>query len=74
MQKELQDILQKTTHERMFPILNKFDRIWEHNEDLTFCEVYQDIIKDFQISENNLLTDLQFTKLMDDYIEKNNIT
>ena len=53
-------------HERMFPILNKVDRIWMANPELQFCELVKLIVLD---SKN----DLEFTKKLDEYIDENNI-
>ena len=55
-----------TRNERMFPILNKIDRIWNHNSDLQFCELVKLIVSDSY-------TDLEFTKKLDEYIDDNNI-
>ena len=55
-----------TRTERMFPILNKIDRIWNHNSDLQFCELVKLIISDSY-------TDLEFTKKLDEYIDNNGI-
>jgi len=52
--------------ERMFPILNKIDRIWCHNPELQFCELVKLIVLDSK-------TDLDFTKKLDEYIDDNNI-
>lgn len=54
------------SHERMFPILNKIDRIWMANPTLQFCELAKLIVLD---SKN----DLEFTKKLDEYIDENNI-
>lgn len=54
-----------TRTERMFPILNKIDRIWNHNSDLQFCELVKLIVLDS--------TDLEFTKKLDEYIDKHGI-
>jgi hypothetical protein len=51
--------------ERMFPILNKIDRIWNHHSDLQFCELVKLIVLDS--------TDLEFTKKLDEYIDDNGI-
>ena len=53
-------------HERMFPILNKIDKIWMANPTLQFCELVKLIVLD---SKN----DLEFTKKLDEYIDENNI-
>jgi maleate cis-trans isomerase len=55
-----------TRTERMFPILNKIDRIWNHNSDLQFCELVKLIVSDSY-------TDLEFTKKLDEYIDKHGI-
>ena len=55
-----------TRTERMFPILNKIDRIWNHNSDLQFCELVKLIVSDSY-------TDLEFTKKLDEYIDNNGI-
>lgn len=52
---------------RVFPILNKFDRIWSHKLDKTFCEVYK------EVTQGKNMTDEEFTKAMEDYIDKNGI-
>jgi len=52
--------------ERMFPILNKIDRIWSANSELQFCELVRLIVLDSR-------TDLDFTKKLDEYIDENNI-
>ncbi len=52
--------------ERMFPILNKIDRIWTANSELQFCELVKLIVLDSK-------TDLDFTKKLDEYIDENNI-
>lgn len=61
------EIINKKTKERIFPILNKFDRIWENNLDKSFCELYT------ILTDNKTVTDLEFTKLMDKYIDNNKI-
>jgi len=52
---------------RVFPILNKFDRIWTAKLDKPFCEIYQEITK------GKKLSDLEFTKAMEEYIDNNGI-
>lgn len=62
------DILDSNKNlERIFPILNKFDRIYTHYGDKTFCEVYQ------MITQNKQFTDLEFTQVMEQYIGENKI-
>lgn len=53
-------------HERMFPILNKIDRIWMANPTLQFCELAKLIVLD---SKN----DIEFTQKLDEYIDEHNI-
>lgn len=53
--------------ERMFPILNKLDRIWNENEQLQFCEVVN------LLKLNESKTDLDLTKSLDKFIDENNI-
>lgn len=53
--------------ERIFSILNKVNRVWINNPKLKFCELYK------LISEGKKLTDLQFSRKLDKYIEENNI-
>ena len=53
-------------HERMFPILNKVDRIWMANPTLQFCELVKLIVLD---SKN----DIEFTQKLDEYIDEHNI-
>lgn len=60
-------VLDINNPERIFPILNKFDRIYSYYKDKTFCEVYT------LITQNKQLSDLEFTQEMDKYIEENKI-
>lgn len=53
-------------HERMFPILNKVDRIWMANPTLQFCELAKLIVLDSK-------DDIEFTQKLDDYIDEHNI-
>lgn len=53
-------------HERMFPILNKIDKIWMANPELQFCELAKLIVLD---SKN----DIEFTQKLDEYIDEHNI-
>ena len=55
-----------TKKERMFPILNKIDRIWMANLELQFCELVKLIVLDSK-------DDLEFTKKLDDYIDEHKI-
>ena len=62
------DVLDSNTNpERIFPILNKFDRIYSHYGNKSFCEVYKIITQDKQF------TDLEFTQVMEQHIEDNKI-
>lgn len=54
-----------TNKERIFPILNKIEKIWSKNTDLQFCA----IVKLLKIEDNEL--DLVLTKRLDDYIDDN---
>jgi hypothetical protein len=64
----INDIILSSTKskERMFPILNKIDRIWCNHPELQFCELVKLIVLDSK-------TDLDFTKKLDEYIDDNNI-
>lgn len=53
--------------EKVFPILNKFDRIWMSDPKKTFCQLYVEITGGFEVDDKT------FSKLLTDYIEKNNI-
>jgi hypothetical protein len=53
--------------ERIFPILNKYDRIWSYYGNKPFCEVFK------LVTEGKDLTDIEFTQLMEEHINKNNI-
>ncbi len=55
------------TPERIFPILNKFDRIYSYYGNKPFCEVFK------MVTDNKSLTDAEFTQCMEEYINKNNI-
>lgn len=55
-----------TRVERMFPILNKIDRIWASVPELQFCELVKLIVLDSK-------TDLEFTQKLDVYIDEHNI-
>lgn len=58
----------ETNSERIFPILNKLDRIWYANHTMNFATLILDILGD-----NKITTDLEFTRLLDKYIENKNI-
>ncbi len=69
---KLNEIIEdKHNSERIFPILNKLDRCWAIKNEMTFCEIYNSIIA--LRPEGHKLTDLEFTKLLDEYIDKNGI-
>ena len=53
-------------HERMFPILNKIDRIWSANPEMQFCELVKLVVIDG-------INDLEFTKKLDAYIDEHDI-
>lgn len=53
--------------ERIFPILNKLDRIWAKNSDKQLIELLIEIIP------KDVINDLELTQFLDEYIEKNNI-
>ncbi len=57
---------ENTNKERMFPILNKIDRIWTDNPEIQFCELVKLIVLDSKV-------DSDFTKHLDKYIDENNI-
>ncbi len=55
-------------HERVFSILNKFDRVWSGTKGkITFCQIVN------LVTNKEDLTDVEFTQAMDKYIEINNI-
>lgn len=54
------------SHERIFPIINKIDRIWNTHSELQFCELVKLIVLDCK-------NDLEFTKKLDEYIDENSI-
>lgn len=49
--------------ERIFPIMNKFDRIWYTYPDKTFCDIYNEITK------GEIIDDKEFTKRLTIYID-----
>lgn len=54
--------------ERIFTILNKLNRVWMGSKGkLEFCEIVK------LLSPNLDLSDLEFSKAMDEYIELNKI-
>ena len=52
--------------ERIFPIMNKFDRIWYTYPDKTFFDIYNEITK------GEIIDDKEFTKRLTIYIENDN--
>lgn len=52
--------------ERIFPILNKIDRIWSANPEMQFCELVKLVVIDG-------INDLEFTKKLDAYIDEHDI-
>lgn len=68
MSEKLKEIIEdKNNPERIFPMLNKFDRIFTKMSDKTFCQVYN------EITEGKDFSDLELTKRMDEYIERHGI-
>jgi hypothetical protein len=63
----IEQLIKEKSKDRIFPILNKVDRYWTTNSELTFCEV----IKALGIEGN--LDDLDLTKRLDEHIDDNNI-
>jgi len=65
---KIEEVLDKAkiSKDRMFPILNKIDRIWLAHHELPFCE----LIKLINIKD---VDDVEFTKNLDTFIETNNI-
>jgi len=60
-----------TSHERIFPIINKFDRIWNHHNDKSFTEVVEILAALwYEKGEERKPNDLEFTKLLDEYIDR----
>lgn len=59
------------SHERIFPILNKLDRIWNHYSEKSLTEVL-DLLANLWYDEQHETkpNDLEFTKLLDEYIDK----
>ena len=62
----IEQLIKEKSKDRMFPILNKIDRVWTNNPDLTFCEM----IESLKIGN---LDDLELTKKLDEHIDGNNI-
>ena len=53
--------------EKVFPILNKLDRIWSSNIKLRFCDIYR------VITEGKKLSDAKLSQKLTKYIDDNNI-
>lgn len=64
---ELEDFSKEKKREVIFNILNKFDRVWSANKQLSFCEVYKLIVP------QTGLTDEKVSKSLTEHIDKNNI-
>lgn len=64
---ELEDFSKEKKREVIFNILNKFDRVWSANKQLSFCEVYKLIVP------QTGLTDEEVSKSLTEHIDKNNI-
>lgn len=60
----------ETNPERMFPILNKIDRIWTADASRKFSDVLLDVLS---TSDSKIMTDKEFSMLLDKYIEDKNI-
>lgn len=67
MENNLEDFSQEKKREVIFNILNKFDRVWSANKQLSFCEVYKLIIPQTGLSDSEVSASL--TK----HIDNNNI-
>ena len=68
MDSKIEDVilLSNINKERIFPILNKIDRIWAKSPNLQFYELVNLLTK-------NNLSDNEFTKELDNYINENGI-
>ena len=62
----IDQLVNEKSKDRIFPILNKIDRVWTNNPNLTFCEM----IESLKIDN---LDDLKLTKKLDEHIDGNNI-
>lgn len=56
------------SHERIFPILNKLDKLWNANPSLQFCELVK------LLNTEQYKNDLEFTKRLDELIDGNSTT
>lgn len=50
--------------EKIFPILNKIDYIWEKNPELQFCEIVK------KINIDDIKNDLELTKRLDEIVDE----
>jgi hypothetical protein len=57
-------LIKEKSKDRIFPILNKLDRFWTNNSELTFCEVIN------TLGLNSNLDDLELTKKLDEHIDE----
>ena len=64
--KRIDQLVKEKSKDRIFPILNKIDRVWTSNPDLTFCEMIESL-------KMGNLDDLELTKKLDEHIDDNNI-
>lgn len=64
------------SHERIFPILNKLDKIYNHHSNLSLFEIMNLLASEWSIKQTgkSLPNDLELTQLMDEYIDKYNIS
>ncbi len=68
MSSKIEEIIEdKHNPERIFPVLSKLGRIWDKNREKTLCTIYK------EVTEGKELTDLEFTKALEAYIDKNGI-
>lgn len=54
--------------ERIFPIMNKLDKVWSNNLDKTFCEVYN------ELTGGKSLSDDEFSKSLTVYLDEHEIS
>jgi hypothetical protein len=53
--------------DKIFPIMRKFDVVWQHNKSKTFCEVFN------MITENKQVCDVELLAKLTEHIEVNKI-